>query len=131
MDNRDTKRYLREVNSWLPCRRKLKTQIVAESTSNVSLFVTENPDSGYNEIVARFGTPQQIASTYVDELETPELLYDLRIKRRIIAAVAAGVAAVVIIWGTAVGMLYIEGCKSVNGTGAMSGVEIYESTYPQ
>ena len=130
MDNRDVKRYLREVKRWLPCRRKLKKHIIGEIEHNLAAFAAEVPKGGYDAIVARFGTPQQIASAYVDELETPELLKDLLIKRRIISAVAAGVAAVVLVWAVAVGMLYIEGCNNVNGTGTMSGVEVYDATYP-
>lgn len=129
--NRDVKRYLREVNSWLPCRRKLKTKIVAEITSNVSLFVTENSNSGYNEIVARFGTPQQIASTYVDEMETTELLNDLRIKRKIVSTVIAGVFVLIVTWSVAMGMIYFEGHKNINGNLNYDGIEVtYEETYP-
>lgn len=131
MVNCDAKRYLREVNSWLPCRRRLKKQIIDKIKQNMAVFMTENPDCGYDAIVSRFGTPQQISSAYVDEQETSELLNDLRIKRKIVSVVVSAVAVLIAVWSVAMGMVYIEGHNSVNGTVNVVGIEvIHEETYP-
>lgn len=93
--------------------------------------MAENPDSGYNGIVARFGTPQQIAAAYVDEQETSELLNDMRIKTKIMGMATIAASLVFFLWLAVVTLVYIEGCNNVNGTGAVTGIEvIYEETYP-
>ena len=123
MDNRDIKRYLREVRSWLPCSNKLKKGILDKILGNVSAFCEEHPEAGYDEIVARFGTPYQIASAYVDEMDTGELLKNLRIKRKVVRVVATVSAAIIATWLLVVGMVYFEGVNEVNGQVSVVGIE--------
>lgn len=92
------RRYLREVKSWLPCGGKMKKEILGKISGTVSGYLTENRGGDYGALVARFGTPQQIASAYVDELETPELLNSLRIRRRIVKIVSGTALVVIILW---------------------------------
>lgn len=46
----------------------------------------------------RFGTPQQVAAAWVDEMEMPELLKALRSRRRVVLTVLAGVIAALAVW---------------------------------
>lgn len=85
--NATARRYLREVKSWLPCGGKLKSSIMERIEATVAEYLAQNPGADDTALVARFGTPQQIASTYVDEMETTELLNDLRIRKRIVTIV--------------------------------------------
>lgn len=96
--NREARRYLRAAKGWLPCAGKMKRQMLEEIEATIDGFLGENPDAGYEAIVARFGTPQQIASAYVDEAETGELLKLLRVRRKIVSIVSAAAAALVLTW---------------------------------
>lgn len=100
MDKRDAvlRRYLREVKGWLPCGGKMKKELLGKIGGTVSGYLEENPEGDYAALVCRFGTPQQIASAYVDEIETPELLHSLRIRRRIVKIVSGTALVVVILW---------------------------------
>lgn len=99
--------YCAKVRSWLPCGWKQKRHIMKKIRHTVAAFLAENPLARYKDIVVRFGTPQKIAGAYVEELNTPELLNQLRFRKRIVkmafitaftvaAIFAAGIAAIVI-----------------------------------
>lgn len=90
--------YCRAVKSWLPCDAKQKRRILEKIRLDVMGYLEENPDADFAAIQARFGTPQAIASAYVDDLDTAQLLYSLRIRKRIVTIVAATMATILLTW---------------------------------
>ncbi len=96
--NADVKRYLRQVRSWLPCSRKLKNRIMGQIHSSVSAYAEQTPGADFDRLQIHFGTPQQIASAYVESMGTDTLLRDLRIRRKIVSIVAGTMAAVLAVW---------------------------------
>lgn len=117
MKNREAalRRYYRTIRSYLPCTAKQKKRILDEIRERVNAYLEEYPEAGFAQIEARFGTPQTIAAAYVDDMDTPELLNVLRIRRKIVTAVASGVIAVILIWGIAVSVAYVEAHSQWNG----------------
>lgn len=59
-------------------------------------YITDGGDAAALE--QRFGTPQQVAAAWVDEMDTSELLAELHIHRRIVMVVALVLAAVLVIF---------------------------------
>lgn len=105
----DLKRYYRQVASWLPCGGKTKREMMARIRATVDAYIAEHPAADLAAIQARFGTPQQIAAAFVDEMGTEELLNKLRIRRRIIKIIFLCVAIFLAIWAIAVFSLLIAG----------------------
>lgn len=95
--NRDAKRYLREIRSWLPCAGRMKGKMLEEIRGRLNEFLLENSGADYSAIVERFGTPQQIAASYVNEAETGELLKKMRIRRKIVTVTFATAAILILI----------------------------------
>lgn len=93
------RRYCREVRSWLPCSMRMKRMILADVRENVSAYLEEHPDAGVEALREQFGSPVQIASNYVFDLDMPKLLADLRVRKRIAAAVCAALMAALLLWG--------------------------------
>ena len=122
---RDAKKYLRLVNTWLPCTGRLKKQIKEEILTALNRFLEDHPDADYQAIVAQFGTPQQIAASYVDEMDTPELLNQLRINKKIVAIVSAAAVAALLMWAGVVTAAYVDHIDDMNGTLTTS-IEVYE-----
>ncbi len=114
-DNAAVRRYLRQVRSWLPCGGKPKRDIIDRIRANVAGYALECPKPDYDAIVARFGTPQQIAATYVDEMETAELLDHLRIRRRIVQIIGATALIVVLLWLGVVTLAFLYNVNAENG----------------
>lgn len=90
--------YCRAVKSWLPCDRKQKRRILEKIRLDVAGYLEENPDADIAAIQARFGTPQAIASAYVDDMDTAQLLHSLRVRKRIVTIVAAAMAVILLTW---------------------------------
>ena len=98
--NRSIKKYLRRVRSMLPCSRKMKKRTMEQIRKEVTLFLTDHPEADYNAVISHFGEPETIAAAYVESMGTAEILRKLRIRRRIVSAVAIVLAFVVITWAT-------------------------------
>ncbi len=115
MVSKNVERYLRQVRILLPCRRTARKLILDQVRSNLNQFVEDDPSADYESIVRRFGSPRQIAATYIDEMDTDELLSDLRIKHRIVGMVSFAVAMGLVICLVTAGLVYLEGVDNVNG----------------
>ena len=98
MKNKVYKKYCRAVCSFLPCGGKKKKGILTQLRLDVSTFLEEKPNADMTDIQDRFGTPQSVASAYVEAMDTAQLLNDLRIRRRIITAAIAIVIFVLTTW---------------------------------
>lgn len=117
MENRSRakRRYLREIRGWLPCSGKWKRGILEKIEQSIAQFLSENPEASYEALAERFGSPRQIAATYVDEMGTDELLRDLRVRRRIVGMIAATAVAVVCLWTGLVTATYLDHVNGMNG----------------
>lgn len=98
MRNAQVRRYLREIQGCIPCHGKAKYEILRKIKGMIRAALSDAPEMSYEMLVERFGTPQQIAASYVDELDTPELLKKLRLRNKIIAIVCATAAIILAIW---------------------------------
>lgn len=98
MCNSAAKRYLRELRKSLPCGRKERKRVlegIRQSIENNE--ATDGPDT-YEALVSRYGSPDEIASSYFSEKGTGELIRELRIGNRILALILAGIVAALAIW---------------------------------
>ena len=93
------RRYVRAVSGFLPCSGKRKKPWLADLRAQAESYVAEGGDAAALE--QRFGTPQQMAFTYVDEMPTADLLAELHIRRRLVAVTAIALAAALAILAAA------------------------------
>ena len=108
-------RYLWKVRGELPGNRRQKKQILSRVESSVRDFVTENPHADYAAITQRFGTPQQIAASCIEEMDAQELTLQLRIRKTIVRIVAATALVLVLLWAGVVVTALIRHVKAMNG----------------
>ena len=104
--------YCRAVKSWLPCDAKQKRRILEKIRLDVAGYLEESPDADIAAIQARFGTPQTIASAYVDDMDTAQLLHGLRVRKRIVTIVAAAMAVILLTWALAVSWAVFDAKKN-------------------
>lgn len=121
-------RYLWEVREELPGNRRQKKQILSRVESSVRDFVIENPHVDYATITQRFGTPQQIAASYMEEMSTPELTQQLRIRKTIVRIVAATALVLVLLWAGVVVTALIRHVKAMNGYLIVGEAEVIDRT---
>lgn len=116
MSNKHVKRYLRQVRICLPCGRRIRNRILNQVYNNLRLYVGEDASVDYDVIVERFGEPQQIASAYIEEMDTPDLLNHLQIRQKIVQSIVVAALVCVMIWLLTAGMVYMKGVSAVTGT---------------
>lgn len=127
----DVRRYLREIRRELPCTGKSKRRILKQILEMTELFAEDHPEVDYLQIVARFGTPQQIAESYVDEMETREITKNLRIRRKIIGIISIVAVAIVAIWIGVVSAAMIGHNNEMDGYAVITDTEIERIIYDE
>ena len=121
-------RYLWRVRGELPGNRRQKKQILSRVESSVRDFVTENPHADYAAITQRFGTPQQIAASCIEEMDAQELTLQLRIRKTIVRIVAATALVLVLLWAGVVVTALIRHVKAMNGYLIVGEAEVIDRT---
>ena len=85
---RKLKTYYRQIRRWVPCGGKWKRRMMQGIISTIEAYRAECPEADFEALQMHFGTPQQIAAAFVDEMQTQQLLKELRIRRRIMRIVS-------------------------------------------
>ena len=107
--------YYREIRSYLPCSEKLKKSILSRLEETVNSYLDENPEADFTQLESHFGTPRQIADSYIGELSVTEISEKLQIRKRILITICAVCAAILAIWLIVVGIAMINELGAANG----------------
>ena len=119
-------RYLWKVRGWLPCSGKLKREIMARIKTVLNDYLNDHPNADFAELSHRFGTPQQIAASYIEEMNVQDLLKRLRIRKKIICIVIATALTLVLLWAGVVITALIRHIKDMNGYLIVSEAEVID-----
>lgn len=109
------RRYYRSIRKHLPCTKKEKERILGEIKASVSSYLEDHPRSDIAQIHAHFGTPQQIASGYIDALNSAEMICALKLRKRILITVGSVALAMLLLWAGVLTWAAIEANDSNNG----------------
>ena len=118
---KELKQYYRQIQSWLPCGGRLKRRMMASITANIEGYLAQHPQTDFSALQNHFGTPQQIAAAYVDDMDTSELLSAIHNRRKILLSIVYGVTAIVAIWAVIMLILLIVGLLNETGTTVVTG----------
>ena len=123
MDRNDSalKRYIRSISDALPCSVRAKTQIVSQIRESIDDYLQENPEADFAAVQAHFGTPQEIAASYVDDQDTATLLHKMSIKKKVLVIVAGVMAAIFLMW---IGYITWSVTDSRNSTRGIIGMSV-------
>lgn len=83
--------------------------------SSVRDFVSEHPRVGYHEIVARFGTPEQVAGAYLSELDSAELMDELSARNKIVRIAFVTALTMILMWVGVISFAYVRNQNQTNG----------------
>ena len=120
MINFSERYYLAQVRNALPCSYRDKRQIMKRISHNVHDYFMENPDVNYKKLLNRFGSPESIAAAYVGNLESKELLHELRTRRSILKLSKIVLSLIVVAWVAFTGIALLDSIQQSGG---------YEVTY--
>lgn len=114
---KELKGYYRQIKGWLPCGGQVKKMLMANITATIGGYVEEHPGIDFAAVQAHFGTPQQIATAFVDEMDTEELLGKLRIRKKLVTVITAAAIAIVVLWAVVVTLSYLSFLNQLYGYG--------------
>lgn len=106
--NRKLNNYYRAISRELPCTGKRKKQILTDIQQSVETYCRENPGADFVEIQSHFGSASQIASAYIEEMGTAELISALQVRRKVLKVLLAVGIAVVAMWLAVVLFAFVD-----------------------
>ena len=109
-------RYIHEIRKELPVVGKDRIVILKQIKAMCKSFFAENPDADYTEIVERFGSPGQIAASYIGEMDLSDVKKIMKIRNAIIRIISVTAIVSVLIWICAVSFAVIENRKQMHLT---------------
>lgn len=106
------KSYKKQIKKLLLVKTDASARFLAELEDNVRDYIEAADVTDFSAVTARFGTPQRIAREFFAQTDIAAVRKKLDIRRGILAAALAAL----LIWGAAVGALYVEARNEMNGT---------------
>lgn len=83
LDRKMLKLYYRQIRNNLYCSKKRKKRLLDELKTNIEESLEEKPNLTYGELLEIYGTPKEIADSYIESLDPEEYAEDIRrIKRK-------------------------------------------------
>jgi hypothetical protein len=76
----------------------MKDEITAPLRRSMAEYLLERPDASAEDFRARFGTPEVIAASCLEDVETTDLLRRLRLRRRVTAILVSTAFAALLVW---------------------------------
>lgn len=95
---KELKTYYRDIRKALPCGWIHSRRLLKDLRSSVAQFLQESPNATLQDITNRFGTAQQIAEAYGEQLSPEKLRKSISIRKRILAILATSCAVAVMGW---------------------------------
>lgn len=83
---KDIRMYLREVKKHLMCPWKMRKQILNSVESSIYDYTNEKNVQNIKDIYTHFGTPEEIAGTYLPEIDIRKFRKTVIIQRIILVA---------------------------------------------
>ena len=118
-DDSALKRYIRSIGCEIPSG-KMRKRIILQIRDSIFAYIQENPEADVETVRSHFGTPEEIAASYLYAQETPVLLRKMSTNRRILAIVAGVMAVVLVLWIGVIAWLTLDARKTNLGQVAVS-----------
>lgn len=105
MENKSSKNeitsYLNNIKNCLVCSPALKKKILFDLKNSLDEFLLENPTSTIDDIVNHFGTPEDISSSCLINLEEGDISSSIRQSKRIRKIIILLALAIILIFTAA------------------------------
>jgi hypothetical protein len=106
------RRYQKRIRRLLLVKTPASKQFLSDLEGQISDFTGASGESGLDSIVSRFGTPEEVASSFFASTDIAAIRKKLTVRRAVVCALLAAL----VIWGAAVGALYIEAKNDYAGS---------------
>lgn len=107
-NSKQEKKYLRSIKRLLPATSNTKKKIIGMVKNALSARCSESPEKDISEIIKDFGSPEDVAASYIEDMGTSEILKGFRKRKTIINIIIAGIAGVLVFTALALTIALID-----------------------
>lgn len=125
---KELKQYYRDISKKLPVGRKQKQQILLAISRSVEDYLAVHPLADFPAVLEHFGSPQEIAAAYIENMTTSEITKKLRLRRKVLTALCATAASTLLLWGAVVIYAIIKDANSGEGFLVVDSIEEFDIT---
>ena len=125
---KELKKYYRDISKNLPVGRKQKQQISLAIVQSVEDYLATHPLADFPAVLEHFGSPQEIAASYIENMTTPEILKKFQFRKTVLTVLCATAATALLLWGVVVGTALINEITSSGGYGVIDPIEEFNVT---
>ncbi len=86
--DKELKKYYAEISKAILCDKKQKTAFLAELKSNVGEYLSAEEDAKIENVISAFGTPEEIAKSFMENSSPALMKKKLDIKKYILIFLA-------------------------------------------
>lgn len=108
---KEIEKYLSEIRNNLVCNRKLKKVIIEEIEGSVYDYTESKGVNDISEIYEHFGTPEEMARTYLSQVDPKKIRKATNVRKVVIIGVVAAIA----IFVTYLALAFMDGHKNTDG----------------
>ena len=95
------KLFCKNTKNKLSCPRKIKKDLILRIESSVYDYIDGNPDASYDDITAQFGSPRELADSYISSLDSEEIGKAIKKAKTIkIAVIVTCIIALIALFAT-------------------------------
>lgn len=97
---RQTKRYLRQIKRLIPPDYAERKEILAATQQRIEDYLMEHPDAAISDFEEEFGTPEEVADSFLDEISGSRREHRLRRKNKwfIIGGCSLVIFSIAVLW---------------------------------
>lgn len=108
---KDINKYLKAVKDYLFCDYKKRKEFVSEIETAIYDYAEKKGISDISEIYSHFGTPEEVAKTYISQTDPAKIKRAVNIRRIVIGGVIAVITIVVVFFAAC----FIDTYDATNG----------------
>ena len=95
------KLFCKNAKNKLNCPRKIKKDLILRIESSVYDYIESQPDASYDDITAQFGSPRELADSYISSLDSEEICKAIKKAKAIkIAVIVTCIIALIALFAT-------------------------------
>ena len=97
--NKEIKKYIKYVKKIIPFYSKDKKEFLKLLTQKIIEFSNTQPNCTYQNIIDEFGSPNEVAGSYIETLDSDEIIKKLNKKKIINIFISVIIILCISVWG--------------------------------
>ena len=97
--NKEIKKYIKYVKKIIPFYSKDKKEFLKLLTQKIIEFSNTQPNCTYQNIIDEFGSPNEVAGSYIESLENDDIIKQLNKKKIINIFISVIIILCISVWG--------------------------------